>query len=428
MSDYRAQAIRIALIRALAQSEPPDRPREILDSAAGLILRHQPTGYLGLYAFLGRGKRERLCNARDVIDPTKTLTLQMVKTEAKRLQGKSAGGHNFKADREKRRAVPTLETFIAETYGPWARINRRSAEATLDRLDAQFSQTYGNLQLDQITPARLERWRIQRQKAGIAPETINRDVAALKGVLTRAVRLELIDQSPLCRFEAAKTDPHKQPQRALTASEKEALLDALAERDNNKRQKRASGNRWRRERGYAEYPEIGQFAGVLTPAVITSLESGLRRGELLGLEWPSVDLERKSLRVEGTTSKTYETREIPLNGVAFKTLRDWWLQRRQPESGYVFTVDGGRLGNLKKAYYSLLEAAGIERINARGDRITWHSLRHTFGSLLGAEGVDPTTLMKLMGHANLTTTQRYLHTDEERKRVAVSLLERREAS
>jgi len=69
-----------------------------------------------------------------------------------------------------------------------------------------------------------------------------------------------------------------------------------------------------------------------------------------------------------------------------------------------------------------LEAAGIEYVNARGERVTWHSLRHTFGSLLGVANVDPTTLMRLMGHANLATTQRYLHTDEARKREAVVLL------
>ena len=70
----------------------------------------------------------------------------------------------------------------------------------------------------------------------------------------------------------------------------------------------------------------------------------------------------------------------------------------------------------------MVAAAGIKRVNRKGERVNWHSLRHTFGSLLGAAGVDATTLMKLMGHANLETTQRYLHTDAERKRAAVERL------
>ena len=47
-------------------------------------------------------------------------------------------------------------------------------------------------------------------------------------------------------------------------------------------------------------------------------------------------------------------------------------------------------------YYKVLNNAEIERVNARGERVNWHSLRHTFGTLLGAANVDPTTLMKLM--------------------------------
>ena len=148
----------------------------------------------------------------------------------------------------------------------------------------------------------------------------------------------------------------------------------------------------------------------------------MRRGELFALEWPSVDFTEKMLRVEGKTAKTYETRNIPLNETAAKALRDWWMQTGQTKKGFVFTVNGGRMGNLKKSYNAVLKAAQIERINERAERVTWHSLRHTFGSLLGAMGVDPTTLMKLLGHANLATTQRYLHTDRDRKRAAVDLL------
>ena len=86
------------------------------------------------------------------------------------------------------------------------------------------------------------------------------------------------------------------------------------------------------------------------------------------------------------------------------------------------TIDGGRLGNLKKSFYPVLAAAGIKRVNAKEQRVTWLSLRHTFGSLLGAANVDPTTIMRLMGHANMATTQRYLHTDQDRKREAVERL------
>ena len=422
MTSYRAQPIRLDLIRALSKTTPPERPREILDSAAGLILRHQPSGYLGIYASLGRGKRESLCDARRIIDSNSKLTLAMVKNQAQLLRGKAAGGHDFKSERDSRRAIPTLQVFLDDTYGPWVVQNRRSGEATLDRINACFADACGKLKLDQITPARIEPWRTRRQKRGIAAETINRDVAALRAALTRAVKLELINKNPLTGFDASEVDRHKQSVRALTADEKAKLVETLQARDAKKRQERVNSNEWRAERSYQLKPHIGRFADVLTPAVIVSLETGLRRGELFALKWPSVDFAEKMLHVEGKTAKTYETRRIPLNETAVNTLRDWWLQSGQPKTGYVFTLDGGRMGSLKKSYYAVIEAAQIERINGRAERMTWHSLRHTFGSLLGAQRVDPTTLMKLMGHANLATTQRYLHTDDERKRAAVDLL------
>ena len=253
---------------------------------------------------------------------------------------------------------------------------------------------------------------------------VNRDIAALRAALGRAAilfRKKFPFENPLADVEMLPVDQHRRPVRALTAEEKGDLVAALAARDDDKRAGRHRGNQWRAKRGVAEMPSIGKFADALTPAVMVSLETGLRRGELFALQWPSVDFKDKTLRVEGETAKSYETREIPLNKVALSTLRDWWLQLGQPKSGYVFSQDDVPIQDLKKSYHGVLADAVIERRNAKGESVNWHSLRHTFGTLLGAANVDGTTLMNLMGHAKLSTTQRYLHTDEKRKRNAVKV-------
>src|SRR5690606_20236530 len=120
-------------------------------------------------------------------------------------------------------------------------------------------------------------------------------------------------------------------------------------------------------------PAVGQFADVLTPAVLVSLETGLRRGELFAVEWGCVDLEARTLQVKGATTKFYSTREVPLNKAALRVLRDWWLQCGQPKRGLVFTMDGTRIRNLKKSYHAVIAAAGIERENGKGERVNWHS-------------------------------------------------------
>jgi site-specific recombinase XerD len=423
---YAPQPIRVALLRALAKSKPPSRPQEIRDKTAHLILRHQPTGYLSLYVELGRGKRERLCNAREILDENSTLTIRQVRKTAARKRAQHADGRNFADERRREREIPTFSSYLEETYGPWVQQNRRSGQQTLARLKSCFEEDLGKLKLADISLARLETWRAARQRKGIKPETINRDVTALRAALSHAVKLNLIQENPLDDVDMAEVDRNKRVIRALTSDEKSELMEALVARDQLKRERRNNANHWRNERNYELLPGLGQFADVLTPAVIVSLETGIRRGELFGLQWPSVDLDNKNLRVEGPTAKTFETREIPLNDTAFKAIRDWWLQSGQPKNGYVFTTNGGQIGNLKKSFYSVLEDAKIKRVNALGQRITWHSLRHTFGTLLGAQNVDSTTLRMLMGHANLATTQGYLHSDSERKRAAVGLLCKKE--
>jgi integrase len=420
---YVPQPVTVALIRALIKATPPDRPKEIRDRVAKLIVRHQPSGHISLYVELGRGKREQLCDARRIVDPNTTLTLAMVRDQAQKLRAEHrVDGRNFAAERKAERAVPTLEAFLDNIYGPWVIQNRRSGAETLARIESIFLDAYGNTRLTELTPAKLETWRAQRKRQGVSAETINRDIVSLRAALSRAVKLEVISENPLRGVEREKVDRHKQVVRALTASEKEMLIEALEARDTKKREERASANKWRGERGYELLPPIGRFADLLMPAVVVSLETGLRRGELLAFEWSSIDLKDRTLRVHGETVKTYETRDVPLNSLAHQVLRDWWLQCGQPKDGHVFTLRGERIANLKKSYHRVLAAAGIKRVNPKGERVNWHSLRHTFGSLLGAANVDPTTLMKLMGHANLETTQRYLHTDEDRKRAAVDLL------
>ena len=344
----------------------------------------------------------------------------MVKEEALRLRAKHADGEDIAAQRRASRAVPTLTEYLDETYEPWALAERRSGAATIARLRSCFEAQFGRRRLTELTPAQLTPWCSKRRKDGIRHETINRDLTALQAALGRAVKLEIIPKNPLSKIEKLEVDRHRQVVRALNATEKAQLIKALQDRDTSKRQKRASVNERRVKYSQQTLPNIGLFANVLTPAVITSLETGVRRGELFNMEWGrSVDFEARTIRVRG---KTYESREIPLNKFAYETLRNWWLQCGQPKAGYVFTIDGGRLGNLNKSYYPILAEAGIKRVNAKGERVTWHSLRHTFGTLLGAARVDPTTLMKLLGHAKLTTTQRYLHTDKDRKREAVERL------
>lgn len=170
------------------------------------------------------------------------------------------------------------------------------------------------------------------------------------------------------------------------------------------REERERFNEWRRERGYAEFPTISPngFADYLRPMVLLSLNTGLRRGELFGLEWTDIDFEARTLAVRGAVAKSGNTRIVGLNDTALSVLDAW--RRQHPGIGLVFKSPktGKAFDNVNKAWRELLKDAKI--IGFR-----WHDMRHSFASWLVQSGVDLYVVRQLMGHSSIAMTERYAH-------------------
>jgi integrase len=190
----------------------------------------------------------------------------------------------------------------------------------------------------------------------------------------------------------------------------------LAEREKRLRKNRASGNAWRRARHQIELPDLSSvaFADYLQPIVLLSLNTGLRRGEILQLKWADVDLRQRELIVRGDNAKSGKTRHIPLNNEALTTLQQWRSDSRS--TGWVFAGNNGKcMQAVKSSWNRALRRAGI-------DDFRWHDLRHNFASRLVMSGVDLNTVRELLGHADLTMTLRYAHLSPEHKADAVARL------
>jgi integrase len=148
-------------------------------------------------------------------------------------------------------------------------------------------------------------------------------------------------------------------------------------------------------------------------AVRVAAYAGLRLGELLALRWRDIDWagsaltisRAMSLGIEGTT-KSGHLRRVPMADQATAAL-DRLSQRDDFTSpdDFVFCNALGRPldgSALRRRYKRARDAAGLRALR-------WHDLRHTFGSLLIAGGVDIVSVKDAMGHSQLTTTSRYLH-------------------
>ncbi len=315
----------------------------------------------------------------------------------------------------KREVYMTLQGFLEHKYGPWVKVNRKGGAATLKRLDACFPDLMGK-RLDEITPWLVEKWRKGRLEDGKRPGTVNRDITALKSCLSRAVDWGLIDLHPLARVKPAKVDSAAIV-RYLSTDEEQRLRSALTTRDDRIKQEREHGNQWREQRHVALLPTLinQAYGDHITPMVLLSINTGMRRGEVFNLRWSDVNLNGQSLAIRGESAKSGKTRHVPLNVEAVAVLERWKTQQ-QDTNGLVFPgKDGQPFTTVKKAWAGLVELAGIQNFR-------WHDMRHHFASRLVMAGVDLNTVRELLGHSDIKMTLRYAHLAPEHKAAAVARL------
>ena len=384
-------------------AQPRAKPFTIADSRLpGFTLRVQPSGVRSYYARWGR-------SGIQVIGKVGEFTPDEARERCQKILGNVVHARHPLEGLDTADGL-TLGQFISETYEPWVRAHRpRTAEGTLWRLGLHFKRWYGK-PLAEISVEDIENWRLKRINEGIEPSTVRRDLDALSSVLTRAVRLGKLAETPMRRIERPRID--RSPKvRYLDAAEEKRLREALSERDAEMRKARESANRWRRERKQDQLPPLPYFGDHLTAAVLLSMNTGIRRGELLALRWANVDMKGRQLTIEGATAKAGQTRHIPLNDEALEVLRHW--KEQAPAGERLFPIDTG----FKTAWSKLLERAHITAFR-------WHDLRHHFASRLVQAGVPLNTVRELLGHGSMAMTLRYSHLAPDQRAEAVAKLVR----
>jgi len=310
----------------------------------------------------------------------------------------------------------TLRTYLTETYGPWVTAHKKTGAETLARLLATFPDLL-ETPLAELSAFTIERWRTKRlNEDDVTPATVNRDLAALRGALSRAVEWGRLTAHPMRTVKAAKTDPIGHI-RFLTAAEATRLRAALLARDERRQAERTRANAWRRQRGQDPYPAFGPYTDHVTPLVLSALNTGLRRGELLALTWRDLDLSGARLTVRAGAAKGGRARVVPLNTEVVRVLRAWRPVGVALEAPVFASSNGQPLQGLKSAWHALMRAAKITRFR-------FHDCRHDFASQLVQAGVDLNTVRELLGHTDLKMTLRYAHLAPEHKAAAVAKLVR----
>jgi integrase len=151
----------------------------------------------------------------------------------------------------------------------------------------------------------------------------------------------------------------------------------------------------------------------LKPIVITALNTGMRRGEILNLKWDNVDLKHGFILLDKT--KNGDRREIPINETLRMTFQS--VMRRLDIPQVFHDLKKGKpYKAVRHSFSSACKRAGITDFH-------FHDLRHTFASHLVMAGVDITTVSKLLGHKSLKMTLRYAHLTPAHMAKAVNILD-----
>lgn len=308
----------------------------------------------------------------------------------------------------------TLGDFIRKHYAPWALAHQKAGQATVDALEASFSDLYDR-ELRSLSAFDIERFKSKRLKAGRKPATVNRDLDRIRSVYSRAVEWGFLTDHPLKAVKRAKGADNSRV-RYLSPKEEKRLRDALAAREAERRASRDRHNAWHAARGsegHPQWPEDG-FTDHLAPLVLLALNTGLRRGELFGLRWEDVNLPARLLTVTAGNAKSRKARHLPLNDEAVDVLTRW--KKQGDGKGLVFPgAGGGRMTNINKSWDRLVTAAELADFR-------FHDCRHHFASRLAMSGVDLYTIKELLGHASIEMTQRYAHLAPDKLADAVAKL------
>lgn len=286
--------------------------------------------------------------------------------------------YSLRRKREKIRFKEFADLYLQN----YAMVKKRAWERS-DKvyLNANLIPYFGNFEITKITPLLIERFIAKRREDGVKKSTINRDLACLRKMFNKAIDWEFLSKNPLAQIRLFSEQEYKR-ERILSKEEEMRLIEAGSEH--------------------------------IRPVILTSLHTGMRIGEILNLPWNQIDFSAKRIRVKKT--KSGKARSIPINNALLGELMK--LRSRNGQSPFVFfnPKTGKPLTSVKTAFKAACRRAGIKEL-------TFHDMRRSFATRILQKGADIETVRSLLGHHSISVTQRYTHTDENRKREAVELLD-----
>lgn len=257
---------------------------------------------------------------------------------------------------------------------------------------------FGKLKLCEITPLAVNEFVAQELETGRRNSTVNKYTKLMSQIYSFMIDMDIVVKNPLARIKSLKEERSEEI-RSLSTEETKILLSKTKE----------------------IYPDF-------YPLLFTALFTGMRQGELMGLTWDSINWITRKITVDKNfthgqvgTTKTGKVRKVDMSLELVKVLKEWRLACPKGEHNLVFpNGDGGYQdanNMIKRRFKPALNRAGI-------DSLRFHDLRHTYASLLLANGAPMKYVQHQLGHSSIKMTMDlYTHLLPEVNEQCVNLLD-----
>lgn len=294
-------------------------------------------------------------------------------------------------DLPKQRKAP-LFGDVAKKYLEWLNTNKpKNTLSDQSRYDNHLKMLFERKNLDEIAPLDLERLKSKMTKAGYTAQTVKHVLALFRRMVNKAIIWGLWDgKNPV--INVALPRPNNMRQRFLSKDEAQMLLSKLKEK-----------------------------SSIVHDMALLALYTGMRAGELFALRNCDLDFNHDVITI--LEPKNGETRQAYMN----RMVREM-LNRRKTENpeDLIFKdrLHKKKITGISNTFDKVVKDLGLNKgITDQRQKVTFHSLRHTFASWLAIQGESLVTIRELLGHKSYEMTKRYAHLIPDEKRKAALRLE-----
>ena len=271
-------------------------------------------------------------------------------------------------------------------------------------LRVHINPVLGQMRVDKIRKADIERFMYAKLASGLSAKSVRNILSVVHGVLAYCQKQEIIQVNPASLIDKPAVEESNPDFKFLNLGELDDLLEAVTL---TKAIKHVDGER----------QIVPDLLGLLDRTLyLTAAMTGIRQGELIALRWRDVDWLASRIRVRRNFSLgEYGTPKTTLSGkrsvpLAEKVARELEAHSKRSaftgddELVFAYPATGGPYDKSKllKRFKKIRDAAGVTPI-------TFHGLRHTFGTRMASAGVPIRTIQEWMGHKDIETTEKYAH-------------------